>query len=125
MSNVPPHAALLRIAWRTLQVQRGESITYYVGSYSIVIEKAVLTLPGSGQVDTGENLAIETRSWDWLIDPDDLVNASGDRIEPDRGHRIERADGTKYAVQPSDAASLAWRWSDGSHTWRRTHTEET
>ena len=66
MLNVPPHAALLRIAWRTLQVQRGESITYYVGSYSVVIEKAVLTRPVSGQVDTGENLAIETRSWDWL-----------------------------------------------------------
>jgi hypothetical protein len=126
MSNVPPHAALLRLAWRTLQAQRGETITYHVGSYSIVIErKAVLTRPVTQQVDTGENLAIESRAWDWLIDPDDLVDANGDRLEPDRGHRIEREDGIKYSVQPSDAGALAWRWSDGSHTWRRVHAEET
>ncbi len=124
MLNVPPHAALLRLALRTLQAQRGETITYHIGSYSIEIEKAVLTRPISQQVDTGENMAIESRAWDWLIDPADLVDADGEQIEPSRGHRIERQDGTKYSIQPSDAGALAWRWSEGSHTWRRVHAEE-
>ena len=124
MSNVPPQAALLRIAWRSLQAQRGETITYHVGSYSIAVEGCVLTRPTAAKVDTGSDAAVESRAWDWLIDAALLVAANGEQIEPSRGHWIERGDGTKYSVQPSDGQDLAWRWSDGSHTWRRTHTEE-
>jgi hypothetical protein len=121
--TVPPSAALLSLAWRVLKAQRGERVTYYVGDYSVALT-AVLTRPSAGQVDMETDATIESRAWDWLIDPNELIDASSERIEPSLGSKIERADGTIYRVQPSDANGLCWRWSDGQRTWRRTRTEQ-
>lgn len=123
MSTAPPSAALLQLAWRVLKAQRGERVTYHAGSYSVELT-AVLTRPTAAQVDTNEDAVIESRAWDWLIDPADLIDADGETIEPARGNKIERSDGTVYRIQPSDARGLCWRWSEGQHTWRRTHTEQ-
>lgn len=120
---VPPSAALLRLALRVLKEQRGETVTYTVAGYSIELV-GVLTRPTAQQTDMAEDAVIESRAWDWLIDPAELLDADGEQIEPARGHKITRADGTVYLIQPSDVSDLCWRWSDGQRTWRRIHSEE-
>ncbi len=117
------HAAIQRIAWQALRAARGEPITYTAGSVSVDLV-AVKTRPAAAQVDTVEGVVLESREWDWLMDPAELVNAAGEAIEPARGHKLTAADGSEYLPQPSGATDLVWRWSDGLHTWRRVHTEQ-
>lgn len=117
------HAAIQRIAWQALRAARGEPIRYTAGS--IVVDLvAVKTRPAANQVDTADGIVYESREWDWLMDPAELVNTNGETIEPARGHKITAADGTEYKPQPSGATETVWRWSDGLHTWRRVHTEQ-
>jgi hypothetical protein len=117
-----PHAAIQRIALATLLAARGEPVTYSAGSYSVEL-RAAKTRPAGSQVDAAEGFQIESRAWDWIVDPSELLDAGGEQLEPKAGHKITTADGAEYRVQPSDGSELAWRWSDGLHTWRRVHTE--
>lgn len=114
-------AAARRRHWLTLRAQYGEPITYRAGDLVVALV-AVPAAVGGRQIGT-EQMAASVRGLDWLIDPDELVDADGLRIEPRHGHRITRADGTEYRVQPTDTAASVWRWSDSLQTWRRVNTE--
>lgn len=124
IANQTQQAAVERIAWLALVAARGETITYSAGSLSVEMV-AVKTRPTTGQVPTSENVIVEARAWDWLIDPAELVNADLEPVEPRRGHKITTDDGTEYKLLPGSSGESVWRWSSAAHTWRRVHTEET
>jgi hypothetical protein len=114
------HAA----AWRSLQLIKGEAVVYNVHStVSISIELAVLTQPKTGRIDITDSVGFESRRWNWLIDPNDLVLPNRTVIIPAHGHSITRGDGSKYIVTP-DNNDLCWRWSDASQVWRRVFCQE-
>lgn len=121
--TVPAHTTQA-LAWTTLKALRGETVRYHVGSASVELT-AVFAKPDASQVDTEDNLVLESRAWDVLIDPawPSSAPAAFSGLEPGRGHKIVRADGSTYFVQPSDSNQTCWRWSDALHTWRRVHTE--
>lgn len=110
-------------AWRTLKLLQGQTVTYRIGEFEREII-AVRTQPRTKLDALTENITLESRNWDFLMDPDEPKNEAGETIQPDRGHEIETADGSKYAIQPTGNAELPWRYSDGDRTWRRVHSEE-
>jgi hypothetical protein len=99
-------AALSRTHWAALKRLHGEAIVYQRADLSIEVEKAVATRPYSGLASLADNIEVNARQMDWLIGPEDLIDESGDRIVPQRGDRITRADGHSAC------------------TWRRIHTED-
>lgn len=124
MTNPIGHR-LQTAGWRTLQSIRGESVQYHTrtGLY-IEIKRAVLTQPKQMRVAITDSVGFESRRWEWLIDPLDLVLRDGTPIIPAHGHWIIRAkDNAKFVLSPNDK-DLVWRWSDASQVWRRVYTEE-
>lgn len=120
---MPPALTIQQVHWRTLLRTRGEWITYTAGGHTTPQFQAVITRPGENQIDLADAMSIDSKNWDVLIDPADLVNASGEQIIPDRAHEITRvSDGTKYRVEPGPAGQNCFRWSDNLKTWRRVHT---
>jgi hypothetical protein len=114
------------IAWRTLLATRGEPISYRVHE-DLTIEDfvAVVTRPQTNSVDVENLSVIESRAWNVLINPDDLVDPlTGDRIEPRSGHLITVDSGLSLKVQPSDGSQLAWRWNSSNQIWRRINAAE-
>ncbi len=114
------------ICWRTLLAARGEPISYRVHE-ELTIEDvmAVVTRPQTNSVDVQNMSVIESRAWNVLINPDDLVDpVSGDRIEPRSGHLITTDSGQALKVQPSDGSQLAWRWNSSNQIWRRINAAE-
>ena len=112
-------------AWHTLQSTRGEPVQYYTrtGLY-IEIPLAVLTQPKTSRIELTDAIGFESRRWEWLIDPEDLVLTDGTPITPAHGHWIIRSkDDSKFVLSPN-ARDLVWRWSDASQIWRRVYTEE-
>jgi len=105
---------------RTLQ---GVSITYHLDTTSsVVIESAVRTKPRTDQRNTGEETIIESRHWDWLIDPDGLY-LENQRIIPAIGHFI--VTGTdRFNLRPRGSSEDCWRYSDGFKTFVRIYCEE-
>ena len=112
-------------AWHTLQATRGEAVKYYTRTGLFVdICLAVLTQPKTSRVDITDSVGFESRRWEWLIDPVDLVLSDGTPIVPANGHWIIRdKDDSKFLLAPN-ARDLVWRWSDASQVWRRVFTEE-
>jgi hypothetical protein len=123
-------AATRRRHWLTLRAMYGEPITYRAGdlvltNHPITGErlKGVPARVDATQVATGESTVATSRSQDWLLDPDELVDETGQRVEPRHGHTITRESGEIFKVQPTDTSDDVWRWSDGFHTWRRVFSE--
>lgn len=111
-----------KVHWRTLLRTRGELVTYAVNDVLVLDEvNVIVTRPGEDQLDIDENFALQNKQWDFLIDPDTLVDGD-DRIVPAQGHVITRADGTRYVVEAAGGSRNCWRWSDALETWRRVHT---
>lgn len=123
MSSSAAVAAVRRRHWLTLRALYGEPVTYRAGDLVIEELVAVPARVDGQQVATAEESVVSSRGQDWLIDPAELVDESGEQVEPAHGHTIERESGEVYKVQPTDTAQDVWRWSDGSHTWRRVHSE--
>lgn len=118
-----PAMSIQQVHWRTLLRQRGEPVTYDTGVQAIPDVMVVVTRPGEDQIDLNESTMVEGKQWDFLIDPDSIKDPDDVRIIPQHGHKITRADGTVYVVEPgSGGARNCWRWSDGMQTWRRVHT---
>lgn len=113
-----------KVHWRTLLRQRGELVNYDTGVDLIADVKVVVTRPIDNQVDLSADGSIiaEAKEWDVLIDPDTLLDSSGNRIVPGDGHKITRAGGLVLTVQPGSTGRTCWRWSDAFETWRRVHT---
>jgi len=114
-------------AWQAMLARRGEPISYRVHE-GLTIEdlEAVITRPQTNSVDVQNLSIIESRAWNVLINPDDLVDpVSGDRIEPRSGHVITATEsGLELKVQPSDGSQLAWRWNSTNQIWRRINAAE-
>jgi hypothetical protein len=127
MSSAAAIAAVRRRHWLTLRALHGEPVVYRAGDLVIGAgDTPLIAVPArvdGVQVSTGDALTVTSRSQDWLIDPDELIDESGDRVEPRHGHTIGRRSGEVYKVQPTDTAEDVWRWSEGSQTWRRVHSE--
>jgi hypothetical protein len=119
-------AEIEAIAWESLLGARGEPISYRVHE-ELTIEDvmAVVTRPMTNSVDVQQISVIESRAWNVLIAPDDLVDpVTGDRIEPRSGHVITVDSGLSLKVQPSDGSQLAWRWNSTNQIWRRINAAE-
>jgi hypothetical protein len=116
-----PAISIQRVHWLTLLRQRGEPVTYTDGVVTLTNVMVVVTRPGEDQIDLSDGVSIESKQWDVLIDPE-TIKAGDVRIIPSQGHKITRADGTVYRVEPSSANRNCWRWSDAFETWRRVHT---
>lgn len=115
---------LLPVAFRQIQTLSGESVRYHVHSELVIdVPKAVLTRQRPTREEITDGVGFESRRWDWLIDPDCLVDSNGDCIVPDVGHRIERVcDGSIYLVT-ANSRGLCWHWSDSTEIWRRIYCE--
>lgn len=125
MSNQTAHAALQRIALNAVKAARGQVVIYTATDGSEIELTAVKTRPGGDAVEVNETALLDSREWDWIVDPTELVDANAVAIEPLNGHTITTEDGTVYRLQPGqNADGKCWRWSDGLHTWRRVHTLE-
>lgn len=112
-----------QVHWQTLLRSRGEPVTYIVSEeYSIEDLMIVVTRPVESTVQIDQAIVLDNSQWDALIDPDTLVDADGNRIEPQQGHLIVRADGTRLRVEPTNGGRKCWRWSEALETWRRVHT---
>lgn len=118
-------AAIFASHWAMLKARRGEVVTYRIGSDSVELT-AVMTQPKARQVDADNNVAIESKAWEFLIDPAWPADAPAAfaGVKPSHGDVIEREDGETFRVQPSSPDGPYWRWSDGQHTWRRVFAEE-
>lgn len=116
-----PAMTIQRVHWLTLLKQRGELVTYSTGVVTIAELNVVMTRPGEDQVDLSEGMTLQSKQWDFLIDPATLIH-EGDQIIPLQGHKITRANGTVYRVEPGQSSRNCWRWSEAMHTWRRVHT---
>jgi hypothetical protein len=126
----PTVAETRRRHWLALRKLHGEPITYRAGDLVITNHpatgeplKAVPAQVDGEQVALSESTTVTSRGQDWLIDPDELLDALLERVEPEHGHTITRASGEVYAVSPTDNNDDVWRWSDALHTWRRIHSE--
>lgn len=129
----PSVTNVYRRHWLTLRERYGQRVRYTAGDLVIVgpTDKLLMAVPArvdGQQVSLSDASTVTSRSQDWLFDPAELVDEDGDQIEPKHGHQIEvlNADGTvkeAYRVQPTDTAEDVWRWSEGTHTWRRVHSE--
>jgi hypothetical protein len=126
----PTVAETRRRHWLALRKLHGEPITYRAGDLVITKHpttgeplKAVPAQVDGEQVALSESTTVTSRGQDWLIDPDELLDALLERVEPEHGHTITRASGEVYAVSPTDNNDDVWRWSDALHTWRRIHSE--
>lgn len=115
---------LLPVAFRQIQTLAGEPIRYHVHRDLIVdIPKAVLTRQKPTREEITDAVGFESRRWDWLIDPDCLIDASGDCIVPDIGHRIERVCDSAIYLVTANTRGSCWHWSDSTEVWRRVYTE--
>ncbi|MFO0943029.1 MAG: hypothetical protein U0930_20010 [Pirellulales bacterium] len=117
-----PALTIQKVHWRTLLRQRGELVNYDTGLDLITDIKIVVTRPAENQIDLSMDgaIAMESKEWDVLIDPDTILDSGGNRIVPAVGHRIIRATGLILMVQ-NRSGSNCWRWSDALETWRRVH----
>jgi hypothetical protein len=116
-----PAISIQRVHWLTLLRQRGELVTYTNGVVTLTNVNVVITRPGEDQIDVSDGMAIESKQWDVLIDPES-IKSGGNQIIPDQGHKITRSDGTVLLVESAGADRTCWRWSDAFKTWRRVHT---
>lgn len=124
MMTESPSYTRERLVWLQLLDDRGEEVTYRRGDLVVEGLRVVFTGASSTQSPLGDQAQLQNRQLDCLIDPDSLVSESGERIEPKRGDRIERASGEIRKVFSPNNSKGTWRWSDAKQTWRRVFTEE-
>ncbi|MEC7395574.1 MAG: hypothetical protein VX930_03685 [Pseudomonadota bacterium] len=128
MPSSPCGNAALRYLWTDIRKLKGELIRYVDGDLVIAGTqqkplKAVPTRPDYVQTDGGGDVTIGVQELDWLIDPEELVDENGTKLEPRDGARIEFLRyGTEYEIRAIQGTEEAWRYSDPSRTWIRIHT---
>lgn len=119
ISDVIPDA--LRLAWETIRTLHGREVTYNYGTGTKTLI-AVKSRPNA-QAVSGEEVIVESNSWDFLIEPADLI-ISGSFVKPSEGHEITEQDGTVHRLIPGDSGNLVWRYSDQHKTFIRCFAEE-
>lgn len=112
----------LRLAWRVVRTAHGREVTFNYGTGSKTLI-AVKSRPNAQAVSSDGETIIESNSYDFLIDPADLV-IDGVFIKPSEGFEITEQDGTKHRLIPGDSGNLVWRYSDQHKTFIRCFAEE-
>lgn len=103
----------------------GEDVTYRISETKSIQLRAILTKPKTMTTEGNEVALVETKKWDWLISDCALRDpVTDDAFDPKRGHTIERCDGTRYRLVPTDGSDLLWRWGSSAKVFRRVHCEE-
>lgn len=109
-------------AWNVLKTLHGSNVTLNYGEGTISNLRVVKTRPGAEQA-VGEDVSVESYTWDFLVSPNDLV-VNGEQIIPQEGFQITEADGTIHRLTPSDTNNLVYRYSDQYKTWIRMYSEQ-
>lgn len=117
---------ILQDAFKTLRtkmkVLQGEPITYVFGDLSIEVANAVRGQTTFEDMDADGETRTETKSVDWIIYRDDLVDpVSKVFIEPERGATITDSNGDTYDIVPGSNQS-GWRWLNSYKTGYRCYT---
>lgn len=109
-----------KIHQRSLQRVGGELVTYTAGGSSIQQLPVVRGQTRfTNSIGDGE-VATESRTVDFLVDPDHLV-IGGSKVEPVIGAMITDEDGREYEVL--DAGNgMGWAPADGREARMRIHT---
>jgi len=113
-----------RLQYQTLLALNGVEIRYHLDNETFVPLRAVRTKPKPTRQDIIDGIGIDSYRWDWLIDPECLVDADGNRIVPQVGHRIERICDELMHDVVHDPRENCFRWSDDSQAWMRIYTQE-
>lgn len=110
-----------QLHWKTLLKQRGELLSYFDGVTDIEV-MGVLTRPAEGVEGVDPSVLFESRQWDVLISPVDLIGDDNEEVIPKHGHKVTRmSDSTEFEVVPGSTGGNCFRWSDALKTWRRVH----
>lgn len=104
------------------------SVVYVAGSLSIVLTSAVRGTTNWRRDAVSPSSRIGDRSVDWIVAAAELVDGSGVRFEPARGHYLQVTDANGervYQVMPFDAQSPLWVPIDREgREFLRIHTRE-
>lgn len=119
MSNVPPVSTTQRQGFLAALRAAGQAFGFTNATVTLEDVLLIRTKPESNQVDASDLIAIESKEWDFLGDPNDFVDTEGNFVEPTMGCLITALDGTVYRVQPRGTFNASWRWSDGQKTFMR------
>lgn len=119
MSNVPPVSATQRQGFLAALRAAGQAFDFTNGTTTLEGVLLIRSKPESNQVDASDLVAIESKEWDFLGDPEDFRDNDGNFVEPTDGCLITALDGTEYRVQPRGTFNKSWRWSDGQKTFIR------
>ena len=117
-------ARVLIAARRSLLALNGVEIRYWIDTETFLTFRAVRTKPKPIRQDIVDGIGIDSYRWDWLIAPDCLVDADGNKIEPQVGHRIERVCDELFHDVVRDPKENCFRWSDDTQVWLRVYTNE-
>jgi hypothetical protein len=115
-------ALVFQEAWSVIKTLHGQIVSLNYGEGTITDLRVVKTRPGA-QAAQGEDVYVESYSWDFLIEPADLV-VNGVQIIPEEGFQITEQDGTIYRLIPGDSNNLIYRYSDQYKTWIRVFAEQ-
>lgn len=102
----------------------GVDITYVDGATQVEL-KALVGPARTEQFVQQGTVKLDGFEQDFLVVADDLVDDSGDRIEPRRGAHITRVISTRtytYDIQPY-RDERHWRWSGPGNGARRIHAK--
>lgn len=105
-------------AVRTARQVAGVAVTYRRGEASVELTAVVGQTPT--ERDDGTGIVVRSKVRDYLIMATDLVLA-GEPASPQKGDRIEEADGHVYEVMPV-GSEPAWRYSGPGRDVFRVHT---
>ena len=101
--------------------QRGELLVYNDGATDIEVT-GVLTRPTEGVEGVDPSVLFESKQWDVLLAPGDLLDEDDSEIIPKHGHTVKRvSDDARFEVVPGSTGGNCFRWSDSLKTWRRIH----
>ncbi len=100
----------------------GEPVTYYDGSNSVSLAKAVprRIIPQAGQ-EFEQHILSTGRIWDVKKS---LMVADSVAITPQRGHTIEEADGTVWEVLDNPITGKCWDYVDGGKAYIKIFTKQ-
>lgn len=110
-----------KILQRSLERVAGEWVTYRHGELTARLRMVRGQSNFTSQTSDGESI-IDTRSIDWLINPENLVTTAGLKIEPRAGATITPDKGDGVFDLTDANGGRAWSWSDGRGSRIRIHT---
>lgn len=117
-------AAAQRIHQRALERVAGEWVVYRHGALTARLKMVRGQSQFTSQTSDGETI-IDTRSIDWLIDPERLITDAGSKIDPSAGATITPDKGDGVFELTNENNGRAWSWSDGRGSRIRIHTQRT